>query len=96
VNIKITGANPGDSIMLYVSTSPGYLDSISLAGTILIAPNKLVFQKSLTTNSSGEALMSVPISNPSMIGRSFFAQSHLPSSSIGEQVSNALEVVICP
>ena len=95
VNIKITGANPGDSIMLYVSTSPGYLDSISLAGTILIAPNKLVFQKSLTTNSSGEALMSVPISNPSMIGRSFFAQSHLPSSSIGEQVSNALEVVIC-
>tara|TARA_B100000959_G_C14791709_1_gene545878 strand:- start:465 stop:713 length:249 start_codon:yes stop_codon:yes gene_type:complete len=82
--------------MLYVSTFPDYLDSTFLAGSILIAPDKIVSQGPLSTNSSGEALTSVPLNKPSLIGRSFFAQAHTLSPSLYEQVSNGLEVIICP
>jgi hypothetical protein len=96
VNLKVTGANPGDSVMLFVSRSSNYIDDVISAGVVLVGTNQIVLQRTLSVNSNGDALLNAPINNPSLVGVSFFAQSYLPSSSLGQQISNALEIIIAP
>ncbi|MDP7246295.1 MAG: CotH kinase family protein [Planctomycetota bacterium] len=96
LNIKISGAASGDFVTIYASTSPDYIDAYSAAGVVLINPNQIVFQRRLSANGNGEASMSTQLNNAALIGRRFFAQAHALSSSLGEQVSNGLEVIICP
>ncbi|HBF23456.1 MAG TPA: hypothetical protein DDW23_06545 [Planctomycetes bacterium] len=96
VNIQISGAAAGDGLFLYASSSFDYLDAILPGKVVLIAPGSLIFQRTLTANGAGEALLSVPVNNPSLVGRSFFAQVHLPQSVLEDEVSNGLEIIICP
>ena len=96
VNLRVTGANPGDSVMLFVSRSSNYIDGVISAGVVLVDTNQIILQRTLSVNPNGDALLSAPITNPSLIGVSFFAQSYLPSSSLGQQISNALEIIIAP
>ncbi len=96
VNIKVSGAAPGDTVFLYVSKDPDYLDHLSAAGVVLISPMGILSRASLLADANGEATLTQSLNNPSLVGRSFYSQAHLPSSSLGEQASNALEVTICP
>jgi hypothetical protein len=82
--------------MLFVSRSSNYIDGVISAGVVLVNTNQIVLQRTLSVNPNGDALLSAPITNPSLIGVSFFAQSYLPSSSLGQQISNALEIIIAP
>ncbi len=95
VNIKVSGAAPGDTVFLYVSKDPDYLDHLSAAGVVLISPVGILSRVSLLADANGEANLTQALNNPTLIGRSFFSQAHLPASSLGEQASNALEVTIC-
>ena len=96
IDILLSGAAAGNTMTLYVSLSPSYLEEITSAGVVLINPFQLVFQRQLSADLNGEASLTAPLNNPALIGRSFYAQGHLPSSVLGEMVSNALEVTICP
>ena len=96
IDILLSGAAAGSTMTLYVSLSPSYLEEITSAGVVLINPFQLVFQRQLSADLNGEASLTTPLNNPALIGRSFYAQGHLPSSVLGEMVSNALEVTICP
>ena len=95
-DIEISGTAPGDGLTLYASSAPAYLDNLLSAGVVLISPSNLVYQASLTANQAGEAYLSASLNNAALVGRSFFLQAHLPSSPLGEQISNGLEITICP
>lgn len=95
VNLKVSGITSSNNVIVYVSNTPDYIDDLAATGVVLISPNQIVLQRSLSVNPSGEAFMSAPINSPSLIGRSFFAQAYSPSST-DEQISNGLEVIIAP
>ena len=96
VDVTVTGAAAGDSMTLYVSRAPAYLDSLIDAGVGLIDPSQLQLTRSMVADASGSASLSAPILNPALAGLTLYLQAHLPSSTIGEQVSSAVELVICP
>ncbi len=95
-DVKVSGATQGDAINLYVSREADYLSGLTEAGVALVSLSKLVMQSGLTANAFGEATVTVPINNPALVGFTFYAQAHMPTSSLGEQLSNALEIIICP
>jgi hypothetical protein len=96
VDLTVSGSAAGDSVVLYASSEPAYLDSLISGGVVLINPSRLVQNKTVTADGSGIASLSVPLNNSSLAGRAFYLQAHLPSSALGVQVSNALELIVCP
>jgi len=83
-------------VTVYASLASGYNESLLPAGVVLIQPNQLAMTRNLQSNAGGVASLSVPLNNPGLAGRTFYLQAHLPSSTLGQQLSNALELIICP
>jgi len=96
IDVVVGGLSPGDSLNLYASTASAYLDTLVPDGVALIDPSRLIQTVPLTANGSGQASLSVPISNPGLLGARFYCQAYAPTASLGVGLSNGLQITICP
>ncbi|MDP6850378.1 MAG: CotH kinase family protein [Planctomycetota bacterium] len=96
VEMKISGLTAGDSVTLYASNSPDYLETLVAGHVVLIDPYNLFTYKKFTADSNGEATLMAAVADPSAIGFSLYCQAYAPFAFAGESISGAVELVICP